>query len=232
MTSYTAVRLPLVISSESALHIGTGFGLAQILDDRATRGPHPFASRAGVLLPYIPGASLKGRLRFHAASLLRALAPERSEALLTALFGSASSPGRLIFPDAHLAPEVEAQVAAGPDGGDARAGALLPLLALEERSNVALSRARRAAREHMLLRMEVAAPQLSYTCAIYGRLPAGQDRPGLALLALAAHATTHLGGAKGRGLGAVRVELNAADPPTLGDETFDVEAIAKELEKL
>lgn len=232
MTSYTRVRLPLRIHAQSALHIGTGFGLAQLLDDRTTRGPHPYPSRPGVRLPYIPGASLKGRLRFYATSLLHALAKQDHDVLIADLFGSAASPSRLTFPDAHLIAAEERAVASVPDGDDGGAGALLPYLALEERNNVALSRTRRAAREQMLLRMEVAAPLLNYTCAIHGWLPVGRDLRATALLVLAAYAATHIGGYKGRGLGAIRIELDPQDPPMLGSKRLEIDTIAEELGNL
>src|SRR4051794_34060618 len=123
----------LTIALRSALHIGTGLGLAQILDDRIVQGRHPLVE--GADLPYIPGSSLKGRLRAHVRQLSADLGwnlQQRSGAEAR-LFGFDDTPGSLVFADAYLA-----------DLGLARSltengGALLPAVARSERSFVSLS---------------------------------------------------------------------------------------------
>jgi len=195
MSNYTSMSCELEIGLLSALHIGTGFGLAGLVDDRITIGPVPHQSNLPAL-PYIPGASLKGRLRMYAADLAgpNSLALTDQAALRNDLFGTPTEPTRLVFPDAHL---TDANVAA------IRPAA--PALTIEERTHVTISRTRRSAIDQLLMRLEVAAPGLQLTTTIRGWLPAERAERGLALLTLAACAITHLGGHKGRGLGAVHI---------------------------
>lgn len=196
----TLVRLHIEILLEAGLHIGTGFGVARMLDERTTCGPHPRRPtfHPETALPYIPGSSLKGRLRAKADEVQRALDLTDGKTLIGDLFGGVREHGRLIFSDAHLIREDETILAQDN-------GALVPYLALEQRSHVALSLTRRSALEDMLMRIEVVSPGIRMETTIRGWLPTERARTGLALLTLAVCTTTHLGGHKGRGLGAVRM---------------------------
>lgn len=195
MSTYAPVQCELEIGLLSALHIGTGFGVAGLVDDRTTVGPVPHQSNLPAL-PYIPGASLKGRLRMYAYNLAgqSGLALADQAILCQDLFGTAAQATRLVFPDAHLTDATVSAVRPAPQA-----------LTLEERSHVTISRLRRSAIDQLLMRIEVAAPGLQLTTTIRGWLPAERAAHGLALLTIAACATTHLGGHKGRGLGAVYI---------------------------
>lgn len=221
-----AVELTLRIILRSALHIGTGLGLGQILDDRTVQGPHP--ERPKLQLPYIPGASLKGRLRHHSRLIAGQLGLNqaiRSE-LEGALFGFAEQPGTLTFADAHLD-------LADPLIQELDRANLLPQLARTERSFVSLSRIRRVALDQHLFRLELAAHGLPFIGAIRGTLPEQHLEATVALLLAAIQELTHLGGMKGRGLGAVQLVLQRIDvegfaagsEPLLGDLLSFLEAL-------
>lgn len=216
----TPIHIKVSITLESGLHIGTGFGMAKLLDERTIRSPHA-DSPTQTLVPYIPGASLKGRLRACAATLAQELALPDAEELRELVFGSTRVAGRLIFPDAHIIDEDRTSCIIG-DGPSAR------FLAYEERMHVALSRTRRSAREGMLMRIEVASSGLRMETTLRGWLP--DERPqlvrGLALLVLAIRRTTHLGGHKSRGLGAVHMRPQQI---TVGREIVPLEELAEAL---
>lgn len=203
MGSIVSARVEVVITLESALHIGTGLGMAQLLDDRIVQGPH--ADGTAFPVPYLPGASLKGRLRHHARQLSHALGwstKDRSEAE-AALFGFADRPGGLVYTDLHLDRQSAAELLRS-DGA-----ALLPLIGRGERSFVSLSRGRRVALSGRLFRLELAEKGLVFAGAIDGYLPAATRERDLGLLLAALRELTHLGGHKGRGLGKCQVEIAA-----------------------
>ncbi len=193
--TYKRVFLRVEIVFESGMHIGTGFGVAKLLDERTMQGPNKHTG-VRVPIPYIPGSSIKGRLRAKAEELSHALfSSDDRQAYLVDLFGTnlferGCQPGRLMFADAQL------------NQADATT---LPYLALERRPHVALSRKRRCAKENMLMTIEVASPGLFMETTIEGWLPYEYAEREVALLVLAIRATTHIGGHKGRGLGAVQM---------------------------
>jgi CRISPR/Cas system CSM-associated protein Csm3 (group 7 of RAMP superfamily) len=199
--TYFPVQVEATITLTTMLHIGTGLGLGQILDDTIVQGPHP---RAGhITLPYIPGSSLKGRLR----SLVRQLTaflgwtPEQRSMAEAHLFGFADRPGGLVFVDAHIE-ESLAQNLSNEKLSDSAA-----LLVRSERSFVSLSRQRRVALEQRLFRIEMAEPELPFTFRATGRLPEVDSRRDLGLLLAALCDLTHLGGHKARGCGHCRVAI-------------------------
>jgi len=210
MTSYVEVALHIQATLESGMHIGTGFGMGKLLDERTMQGPHARPTLS-VSLPYIPGSSLKGRLRATATSLVEMVFPTRDEIeredMIIDLFGAdvmgstranQRRAGRLFFSDMHLVADQERAISQ-------EKGALLPYLALEHRARVALSRERRSAKEDMLMAIEVASSDLTMETTIRGWLPEAQAMREVALLVLAIRATIHLGGHKGRGLGAIEM---------------------------
>lgn len=192
------VDVELAVVLRTSLHIGTGLGLSRVLDDRTVQGPHP--ERPSLTLPYIPGASFKGRLRHHVRMLSAQLAFEQSlRSLLEGdLFGFADRPATLFYTDIHI------------DLGDPtmhafdRAG-LLKTLATSERSFVSLSRVRRVALDQRLFRLELAEHGLRLKGRITGTLLDERAEAALALLLAAIGEMSHIGGMKGRGLGAVTV---------------------------
>ena len=229
----TEVLLGYEIETLSPLHVGTGYGLAGILDAGTVRrmeGGQPGAV-------YVPGSSLKGRARYHlelmATNLAEPLMPQqlklgsnhrdnpcRGEVLCPVcnLFGSTAQEGPMVFSDAHLAPESEL-VAMVKTQDRREQEELRRLYERQERTNVMLSRRRGVARQQHLFTTEMVAPGLHFVGTVTGAVASqgrvltvgGEDVPAdLALLLLALQAITHLGGRKSRGLGRcqVRVEVN------------------------
>jgi CRISPR/Cas system CSM-associated protein Csm3 (group 7 of RAMP superfamily) len=207
MGTIVSAEVALTVTLESALHIGTGLGMAQLLDDRTVQGPHPRASAADVPYPYIPGASLKGRLRYHARQLSAALgwSTQARSAAEGALFGFDQQAGGLVYADLHLDPEQAGELL-GKDGAQ-----LLPLVARGERSFVSLARGRKVARSGRLFRIELAERGLAFEGTFAGFLSAEQLEPeqSLGLLLAALRDLSHLGGHKGRGLGKCGVTIGA-----------------------
>lgn len=191
----SSAEISFVITLETAAHIGTGLGLAQLLDDRTVQGPHAQGSSAD--LPYIPGASLKGRLRYHVRQLSHALGwpiDHRSAAEAT-LFGFDHQPGGLIFSDLHLDRQQFG------DLPEAKVADVLPYTVRSERSFVSLSRERRVARSGRLFRLELAERDLAFPGMIQGYMRSEAALRDLGLLLAALRELSHLGGHKGRGLG-------------------------------
>jgi CRISPR/Cas system CSM-associated protein Csm3 (group 7 of RAMP superfamily) len=198
------LQLALEIELKSATHIGTGLGLGQLIDDRIVQGPHP--EYPGAIVPYIPGSTLKGRLRHH----LRELAPIFEQpGVEERLLGNAEQAAALRVSDAHLSDfalvarlDPEAAVDSKQANHSRRIGTYLVRGA---RSFVSLSRARRVARDERLFRIELAERGLRFRSDISGRLPSSESQRDLALLCAALRELQHLGGHKGRGLGHCRL---------------------------
>lgn len=226
MISYRSIGLTYTVILASGLHIGTGYGLANLVDERTTRGPHALGS-TDTRMPYIPGASMKGRLRMHADRLVPIFCPKDGSALRLDLFGSAQHAGRLMFSDAHLVQldRLALDQGVGSEEGEYIEGALLPYLALEERARAALSPQRHTALTNRLVRFEAASPGLTLRGTIRGWLPEARAEAALALLTLAARALTHIGGHKGRGLGAVMLAVE----PIIDDAPANLAALVEKL---
>ncbi len=207
MTEAQSLQLQLRVELHSAAHIGTGLGLGQILDDRIVQGPHP--QYPNTILPYLPGSTLKGRLRYHLRRLAAIFAlPEVEDRL----FGSPERLGDLRVADAHLSDLALVGQMASHKGGDApNSGRPSPLgnyLVRGARSFVSLSRGRRVARDERLFRIELAETGLVFTSTIHGALSAPEPKRDLALLLAATRDLTHLGGHKGRGLGRCAISID------------------------
>ncbi len=205
MTEARSLHLQLRVELHSAAHIGTGLGLGQILDDRMVQGPHP--QYPNTILPYLPGSTLKGRLRYH----LRRLAaifdlPEVEDRL----FGSPERLGDLRVADAHLSDTaLVGQISEeNKEKNEPRPSPLDGYLVRGARSFVSLSRGRRVARDERLFRLELAETGLVFSSTIHGALSAPEPKRDLALLLAATRDLTHLGGHKGRGLGRCEISID------------------------
>src|SRR5689334_21675621 len=99
------MTLKLSIEFTAAVHHGSGFGLAGVVDRAALR------DRQGI--PYLTGSAIKGKFRWAALRILRSLGklacgpPERETCKaapwcgLCRVFGSPMKPGGAIFADAY-----------------------------------------------------------------------------------------------------------------------------------
>lgn len=200
-----ALSLTYEIEMLTAFHIGTGYGLAGVVDERTVR-----AANGSV---YVPGSSVKGRARYHLGLLAEAFdfrhdGPrcQRPNCPLCTLFGSPRREATLLFSDATLTEVWKEE--------------LRPFHEFESRYNVALSRRRGVALEKLLFSTEAGAAGLQFQGRIEGHLDdSGQtvamgERAvprNLVLLVAALRAITHLGGRKSRGLGRCRVEVNSIE---------------------
>ncbi len=200
------VELSLRLELASALHIGTGYGLAGYLDALTIADADDF--------PYVPGSSLKGRLRYYAADLLSNWDQGRvGNDILDNLFGREDQAGSLIFGDLRLT-EDWANLLQRAGGAHAAPG-----LRTERRTNVMLSRLRGVALEQHLFSVEAAPAHLTFAGRIFGILPddgrLANDASGacprdVAVLVAAVQALTHLGGRKSRGLGRCQLHIPPA----------------------
>lgn len=206
------IELDLGLQPLSAWHIGTGYGLAGVVD--AT------TARAGEGLIYIPGSTIKGRTRYRFRQVMEALnitgcepdQPCRGPNTLCPIcnvFGSIREGGTLFFSDLQMVDD-QADLAK-LDGGRFQ-----PLFEHAIRTNVMISRPRGVALERHLFTTEVGTPELYLTGDVSGEMMSrgrtlkvgGQTVPqDLALLLAAMGMVTHIGGRKSRGLGRCRLEI-------------------------
>jgi CRISPR/Cas system CSM-associated protein Csm3 (group 7 of RAMP superfamily) len=157
--------------------IFTGLGIAGILDRAILRTAkwRPNPQKAPVSgLPYIPGSSVKGRLRFFAERMVHseiweAIKPlhpgygvickdVQNACMICKIFGNASIPSLLRVCDAHPSPEMQHLIHMILEAGRN------PVLQsdTEIRPGIALSRFRRGAlRDHLF--MEEAVPTMVFT---------------------------------------------------------------------
>lgn len=196
------------VRSLSAFHIGTGYGLAGVLDRKTVRGGDRFI--------YIPGSSLKGRVKMFYQQVASRLgkegcwqrgAPCDPPALCCSCraFGSPKVEGPLAFSDARLDEILRKDIQSlDEEHYDRR---YLPLFETEVRANVMLSRLRRTARRAHLFTTELGRPGLELDFFIAGWLPPSETLGSqaipleVALLVAALRMMDQLGGGKSRGSG-------------------------------
>lgn len=201
------IDLSLTITLESSLHIGTGYGQAGYLDAVMTTDARGY--------PYVPGSSLKGRLRFYLRQLLPVLVTgEKLDEALVALFGSKEQSGALFFDNCAVTQDWEELFKEALDGTVRPALARSQAAVLSQRqTNVMISRLRGVALERHLFTVESAPAHLAFAGRIHGQVDgAGAMAKGyplhICLLVAAIRACTHLGGRKSRGLGRCRLEID------------------------
>ncbi|MDH7487489.1 MAG: RAMP superfamily CRISPR-associated protein [Anaerolineae bacterium] len=182
--SDVTLALSYVIEFTTPFHIGSGYGLAGFVDATAIR--------RGDGNIYVPGASVKGRARYHLTGLLgqrwdHDLTPclpraaHQGEALaictICNLFGSTQVPSLLFFGDATLTAETDladqvARAAGGRGGLDEHErAALRGRSQVERRSQTSISRRRRVAREELLFVTEIGQAGLRFSGLVEGVLP-------------------------------------------------------------
>lgn len=220
------IEIQLRLELETPLHVGTGYGLAGYLD--ATT----LADHEGH--PYIPGSSLKGRLRYYLRRLLSAW--EDDAAVLENIFGAENQVGSLFFGDLRLDGQwrnlIRRLQTEHTDGASTA-----KRIQTQRRTGVMLSRLRGIAMNRRLFTVETVPSHLAFEGRIRGNLPdrgqtlsiEGQAYPrDLALLLAACTALRHMGGRKSRGLGRCRLHIKE-DGLQVGDERIDPERLLEAL---
>jgi CRISPR/Cas system CSM-associated protein Csm3 (group 7 of RAMP superfamily) len=196
--------LPVKVQIEllSALHHGSGFGIAGLIDRTLLRD--------GSGIPYLSGAAIKGKLRFAALRWLNANGSPRCTAPLFCepdaaceicrAFGSPRRQGELVFNDAYPAEGLqlaimrllleESNEPAGTGGSDIRATSTMDRLS------------GRALAKH-LFTTETVGPGLEFELEI-GEKQANEHR---ALIGNCAAMVTEFGAGSNKGLGSCRFTL-------------------------
>lgn len=212
-----------------AMRVGAGLGFARIVDDSIVRtaGPGP-----GPWLPYIPGSSIKGRVRSHCQQLGYALSRSMDQAgrksklmpcdavrvckndpcVQCRLFGSPFTPGSLRFSDARLSQEMQALLGLSDSS---QPSAQDPFVYSQARTGIKLERATRTVEPDFLFSLEHADPDLVFEGSITGLINLRPPLPGteqglpaeLWLLVVGLRMVDKLGGMKSRGLGRCRIEI-------------------------
>ena len=188
---------PLKIQFETALHHGSGFGMAGLVDRCALRGSDG--------LPYLAGSALKGKFRYSVLRLElwrghpacefgdRPVCKEQEPCVMCRLFGSRVKRGALLFTDAYLPEDHRALFVADELKGE-ETRALFRSDALY-RATTAMDRVRAVAKVGHLFTTEVLPARLEFEGEIRG--PEEFE----ALLKEAAGLLTHFGAGGARGLG-------------------------------
>lgn len=229
------IRIDYSASLKSPLRVATGVGRAGWLDNTVMR------NAAGH--PFIPGSSIKGRVRATAFRISQGLGatihsptqesvgcPITAEpCLICRVFGAAQWPGTLHFADANLDPLLQTLISSldrplgqNEDSFQPQAGLAFGRLT---RTNTAIGRRRRVVLPGRLFTFETIDSSVTFIGSITGDIYGlSADYREIALLVAALESITHLGGAKGRGMGRctitvhpVKVNGTAVDRATLNE---------------
>jgi CRISPR/Cas system CSM-associated protein Csm3 (group 7 of RAMP superfamily) len=202
----TNLELELSVIPKTAFHIGTGYGTAGICDSRTVRDRDGFA--------YIPGSTIKGRIKHYYRIIAKSLGYDeicRDEApcnncVMCSLFGSALSPGEVIFGNAELSEDLR-------DIMKDNKYRMQAFRSVESnvRTNVTINRYRGVAEPQRLFSVETVNPEMEYHGRIFGRIKPTEcigDIPiEIMLLVAAIRSIEAFGGRKSRGLGRCRIEI-------------------------
>jgi CRISPR/Cas system CSM-associated protein Csm3 (group 7 of RAMP superfamily) len=215
----THIELTYQIHLKTSLHIGTGIGFARMVDDTVVRAGA--AKADGVRLPYIPGSSIKGKLRSRCEAVTNTLGlkmcGERkcksNPCIICRLFGSRYNPCHLHFSDAHLVSEW--QSVGKPSGDESERGTTPAPFALSTvRTGNKLERATRAVESNFLFSIEHAADNLIYEGSITGQVNAREIagmETGLPVegwvMVVGLQALDKIGGLRSRGAGRCRITI-------------------------
>lgn len=208
----------IIISLKSNLYIGSGFSFARIIDHTSITDEKGLA--------YIPGSTIKGKLRsvckkialtladkaflnkeericqtFEPAKGQKGLCKHDDEAeycIICRLFGSPFTEGKLFFRDAVLDQQQAEEI---------RMLYAISHFRVKEqneiRNNVRLSRYRRVSEDGRLFITENVSKSLEFTGSFYTKVFLSEEEE--KLLKYGLKIISHLGGQKARGLGRVRI---------------------------
>ena len=200
------IDITLELQARAPLHVGTGLGFGGVIDDTV-------AKRAGASQNehvYIPGSSLKGRLRYHFRQAARLVSEEAlhsddtrcrtTPCVECVLFGSEWHQAAFRYSDAKLTDE----------------WLQMPSDVLSEeqtslRTGIRLSRRRGVVLERHLYTIEAATEVLAFQTTITGWLEPENgsivNRADVKWLLLATQQLTMVGGFKTAGLGRVKTQV-------------------------
>ena len=213
------IELTYRIHFHTPVHVGTGYGFAGFLDSVVVRDGQGHI--------YLPGSTIKGKARAaarrlaHGLGLGAQLCPAGTPCGLARgapcpvcrLFGSPQFPGQLHFDNVQLPEHYRELLTALAERDPLAARQAIT----QPRTGVMLSRRRRAARPEHLFTYELVRTDLPLSGRIVGEVIgregwSAQDlREDLALLWGALKLVTHLGRARGRGLGRCSIEVTSVE---------------------
>ena len=198
------MTLQLSIAFETAVHHGSGFGLAGVVDRAALRDAKG--------LPYLAGSALKGKFRYGVLRILRSQGqgcgpPDREYCKaapwcgLCRIFGSPMHPGEAVFEDAYPCERdlLEAAIQGGRNAAHSPEA--------QVRTTTAIDRHSRTVRPQHLFSTETIASFVRFECVVSG----GLEEEDAALLRQCAQVLTNFGSDSSRGLGFCRYELAEAE---------------------
>lgn len=229
----TRIELHYRLHLLTPMHIGSGMGFANIVDDLLVRaGP---AKGDRVRLPYLPGSAIKGKVRSRCEALAHALGFEQDAPLdkgrrrvcgehrcklrlciLCRLFGSPYSAGHLHFSDALLTEEWQIMGTRLGRDSETNPGLTDPFVLATVRVGNKIERAVRTVEPDFLFSLEHTADDLQTEGSIVGQIdpyPAsGVDLPLPVegwLLVAGLQAVDKIGGMRSRGLGRCRTAVTS-----------------------
>lgn len=204
------VDIGLSVEFKASFFIGSGFGLAGIIDLMTLKDGN------GVV--YVPGSSLKGKIKAEFRKILVSLGlpacqthkksnicdrPDISETCaLCRMFGSESYEGALIFEDVKLG-DSSYELALKLNKG------FMPSLQSSPRTGLKINRLFKTAEPEALFFTEAANNLASFVGRIHGTVLATEEEYLLFIQTI--ESNTHLGGQKSRGLGRCQIKAGAGD---------------------
>lgn len=233
------IELTYTITLKSPLRLATGVGQAGYLDNTIHRN--------GSGQPIVPGSSIKGKTRATAYRLANALQvaslhsadqepsgclqDRDTPCLICQIFGASQWPSKLYFEDASLPAKLNKLLQELDEISEKKNRPMASQnFGRHVRTSVAIDRRKRVALRQHLFTHEAVAQPASFIGRIYGTIRNMSDSyDELALLVVSMEAITHLGGAKGRGLG--RCILTVTDIKA-NDETVPRDNFANALRRL
>ncbi|HWZ42332.1 MAG TPA: RAMP superfamily CRISPR-associated protein [Candidatus Saccharimonadales bacterium] len=200
------MALRLTIEFDTAVHHGSGFGVAGVIDRAVLRDENG--------MPYLAGSAIKGKFRFAASRWHRARGLPRcgppgepwcngeNACLLCRVFGSPRRPGLAVFEDAYPAPPADAMLRAilKPGRPAVHGGGC------EIRSSTAIDRYSRRVRPQHLFSTEVVPPLVHFESSILGDL--NEEQTGC--VTAASKLLSYFGGDSSRGMGHCRYSIAVA----------------------
>ncbi len=221
------IQIEYTVTLKSPLRVATGIGSAGWLDNTAMRNSSGH--------PIIPGSSIKGRCRAAAIRIAQGLGAATHSinqditgcsitvepCVICRLFGAAQRPGTLFFTDSSLDPRLQNLLSTldhSRSTGELhpKAG---PAFGRLVRTNTAIDRRRRVVLPGRLFTYEAIDRSVTFLGHIEGDIiNLSGDHREVALLVVAMESITHLGGAKGRGMGSCII---TADSVTVNGNAFD-----------